>query len=137
MHQLNAPSPSLNGNYKVQTLTYGSGTDKHRPEYGEEATIITNTIDGIPFLDNWEGMSGWYRERFWGFDARELPVNGRVWYPEGEGPFPLALIVHGNHSMHDFSDEGYAYLGELMASRGFIFASVDQNFINSQLVRYP
>ncbi|TVZ21289.1 chlorophyllase-like protein [Dokdonia sp. Hel_I_63] len=134
---INAPSPSLNGNYKVQTLTYGSGTDKHRPEYGEEATIITNTIDGIPFLDNWEGMSGWYRERFWGFDARELPVNGRVWYPEGEGPFPLALIVHGNHSMHDFSDEGYAYLGELMASRGFIFASVDQNFINSSWSDIP
>lgn len=134
---IDAPSPSINGNYKVQTLAYGSGTDKHRPEYGEEATIITNTIDGVPFLDNWEGMSGWYRERFWGFDARELPVNGRVWYPEGEGPFPLALIVHGNHSMHDFSDGGYAYLGELMASRGFIFASVDQNFINSSWSNIP
>ncbi|WP_298329519.1 hypothetical protein [uncultured Dokdonia sp.] len=134
---IEAPSPSLNGNYKVQTLTYGSGTDKHRPEYGEDATMITNTIDGVPFLDNWEGMSGWYRERFWGFDARELPINGRVWYPEGEGPFPLALIVHGNHSMHDFSDKGYAYLGELMASRGFIFASVDQNFINSSWSDIP
>ncbi|WP_396597442.1 alpha/beta hydrolase family protein [Dokdonia sp. R86516] len=134
---IEAPSPSLNGNYKVQTLTYGSGTDKHRPEYGEEATMITNTINGIPFLDNWEGMSGWYRERFWGFDARELPLNGRVWYPEGEGPFPLALIVHGNHSMHDFSDQGYAYLGELMASRGFIFVSVDQNFINSSWSDIP
>ncbi len=134
---IEAPSPSPNGNYKVQTLTYGSGTDKHRHEYGEDATIITNTIDGVPFLDNWEGMSGWYRERFWGFDARKLPVNGRVWYPEGDGPFPLALIVHGNHSMHDFSDEGYAYLGELMASRGFIFASVDQNFINSSWSDIP
>ncbi|WP_405222311.1 alpha/beta hydrolase family protein [Dokdonia sp. Asnod1-B02] len=134
---IEAPSPSLNGNYKVQTLTYGSGTDKHRPEYGEDATMITNTIDGVPFLDDWEGMSGWYRERFWGFDARKLPVNGRVWYPEGEGPFPLALIVHGNHSMHDFSDKGYAYLGELMASRGFIFASVDQNFINSSWSDIP
>ncbi|WP_405250991.1 alpha/beta hydrolase family protein [Dokdonia sp. Asnod3-C12] len=134
---IEAPSPSLNGNYKVQTLTYGSGTDKHRHEYGEDATIITNTINGVPFLDNWEGMSGWYRERFWGFDARELPINGRVWYPEGEGPFPLALIVHGNHSMHDFSDQGYAYLGELMASRGFIFASVDQNFINSSWSDIP
>jgi len=137
IEHINVPSPSLKGNYKVQTLTYGSGSDKHRPEYGEEATIITNTINGVAFLDNWEGMSGWYRENFWGFDASELPVNGRVWYPEGKGSFPLVLIVHGNHSMHDFSDKGYAYLGELMASRGFIVASVDQNFINSSWSDIP
>ena len=47
-----------------------------------------------------------------------------------KGPFPLALIVHGNHSMQDFSDVGYGYLGELLASRGIIFASVDENFLN-------
>src|SRR4030042_474974 len=29
-----------------------------------------------------------------------------------------------------FSDPGYEYLGRLMASRGFIFASVDENFLN-------
>jgi hypothetical protein len=40
------------------------------------------------------------------------------------------LIVHGNHAMTDFSDPGYAYLGELLASRGFITVSVDQNFFN-------
>src|SRR5690606_21754269 len=33
-------------------------------------------------------------------------------------------------SMADVSDEGYAYLGELLASRGFIAVSVDQNFLN-------
>jgi hypothetical protein len=38
--------------------------------------------------------------------------------------------VHGNHNMKDFSDPGYAYLGELLASRGYIFASIDMNFIN-------
>ena len=32
--------------------------------------------------------------------------------------------------MEDFSDPGYAYLGELFASRGIIFASVDENYIN-------
>jgi hypothetical protein len=40
------------------------------------------------------------------------------------------LIVHGNHNYRDFSDPGYAYLGELLASRGFIMVSVDENFIN-------
>ena len=40
------------------------------------------------------------------------------------------LIVHGNHNWREFSDPGYGYLGELLASRGFILASVDENFIN-------
>jgi hypothetical protein len=35
--------------------------------------------------------------------------------------------------MEDFSDPGYGYLGELLASRGFIFVSVDENFFNSSL----
>jgi dienelactone hydrolase len=64
-----------------------------------------------------------------------MPVNGRVWYPQGNGPFPLVLIVHGNHNMKDFSDPGYGYLGELLASRGFIMASVDENFLNGGISR--
>jgi dienelactone hydrolase len=67
----------------------------------------------------------------------KLPLNARVWYPEGPGPFPLALIVHGNHNLADFSDPGYAYLGELLASRGFILASIDENFINGGLFHDP
>jgi hypothetical protein len=39
-------------------------------------------------------------------------------------------MVHGNHYMLDLSDPGYAYLGELLASRGFIAVSIDQNFLN-------
>ena len=35
--------------------------------------------------------------------------------------------------MKDFSDPGYGYLGELFASRGFVFASVDMNFINGSI----
>ena len=35
--------------------------------------------------------------------------------------------------MKDFSDPGYGYLGELLASRGFILVSVDENFINGNL----
>jgi dienelactone hydrolase len=70
------------------------------------------------------------RKDFWGFDLKKAPINGRVWYPDGAGPFPLVLIVHGNHNWREFSDPGYQYLGELLASRGFILASVDENFIN-------
>ncbi len=54
-----------------------------------------------------------------------------MWYPDGAGPFPLVLIVHGDHVMQEFSDPGYDYLGELLASRGFILVSVDANFLNA------
>jgi hypothetical protein len=70
------------------------------------------------------------RERYWGFGLTDAPLNGLVWAPVGRGPFAVALLVHGNHGMEDFSDTGYAYLGELLASHGFITVSVDENFIN-------
>lgn len=128
--QINMDSPASKGPYAVKQMTYGSGSDRHRPEYGSKVDEQTKVVDGHAFIDNWRGISGWWRERYWGFDAGELPINGRVWYPEGAGPFPLALIVHGDHEMQDYSDAGYDYLGELLASRGIILASVDQNFLN-------
>ncbi|MFC5626775.1 chlorophyllase/cutinase-like alpha/beta fold protein [Algoriphagus winogradskyi] len=126
-------SPGDNGEYLVKTITYGSGKDKHRPEFAEKVTFnfLTDSVNGVAFLDNWKGFSGWWREKYWGFDDKSLPINGRVWYPEGQGPFPLVLVVHGNHSMQDYSDPGYDYLGELLASRGMVLVSVDENFINS------
>ena len=127
---IKAPSPAQKGPYTVKTLTYGSGKNRHRLEFGEAVTIKTDSVNGIPFIDDWDGFGGWWREKYWGFDSRSLPLNARVWYPEGKGPFPLALIVHGNHSMQDYSDIGYGYLGELLASKGIILASVDENFIN-------
>jgi dienelactone hydrolase len=130
---LELPDPGLPGDHVVRTLTYGSGEDRRRPEYGQEVDLVSRTVDGSKLIDNWEGPGGWLRTRYWGFDETELPLQGRVWYPEGEGPFPLVLIVHGNHGMEDFSDPGYAYLGELLASRGFIFVSVDENFLNSSV----
>ena len=123
--------PSQPGPFRVLQLTYGSGTDRHRPEYGERVTNRTRTVDGSRLIERWSGRQGWARTKYWGFDAKKLPLQARVWYPEGTGPFPLVLIVHGNHLMEEYSDPGYAYLGSLMASRGFIFASVDENFLNS------
>ena len=124
---LSVPDPSQPGPYAVGTLSYGSGEDRYRREYGRGVDLITASVDGSAFVERWSGL----RTAYWGFGPQELPLNGRVWYPEGnEGPCPLVLIVHGQHPMHDFSDPGYAYLGELLASRGFIVASVDENFLN-------
>lgn len=132
-HQLiTAPNPGERGTYTVHTLYYGSGTDKRRAEYRDSVTIKTKTVDVSPFVQT-EPDNAKNREKDWGFGFSKVPINGRVWYPEGNGPFPLVLIVHGNHDPLDYSDPGYGYLGELLASRGFIFASVDENFINGNL----
>ncbi|HIG45188.1 MAG TPA: MFS transporter [candidate division Zixibacteria bacterium] len=125
------PDPSLIGPYEVENLTYGSGTDRHRPAFREDTAIVTASVDASPFIDGWDKNHGWSRTAYWGFDPTSFPLQARVWYPDGEGPFPLVLIVHGNHSMEEFSDPGYAYLGELLAGKGYILASVDQNFLNS------
>jgi len=127
------PDPSQPGPYDVLYMTYGSGEDIRRPEFGRNADLITETVDGRPFLTAWSDTSGEERKDFWGFDRDELPLQGRVWYPAGDGPFPLVLIVHGNHSMYEYSDPGYQYLGELLASRGYILVSVDENFINGRI----
>lgn len=123
-------SPALEGTYTVKTLNYGSGKDKHRSHFGADVDIKTDSINGVAFLDNWSGRSGWWRTKYWGFDSKALPLNAQVWYPEGDGPFPLVLVVHGNHSMQDYSEPGYEYLGKLLASRGMIVATIDENFIN-------
>ncbi len=128
-HQvLDAPNPARPGNMTVKTLFYGSGTDQRRPEFRDSVSIETETVDASKLVDL--GESAKERNGYWGFTPKEFPLNARVWYPEGTGPFPLVLIVHGNHNMRDFSDPGYGYLGELLASRGYIMASVDMNFIN-------
>ena len=127
---LNASNPAEPGAYEVRTLTYGSGNNRRRPEFGKEADLTTEPVDATLLLPEWKGFKARMRKWYWGHGIEETPINGRVWYPEGSGSFPLVLIVHGNHGMEDYSDPGYAYLGELLASRGFITVSVDQNLIN-------
>lgn len=134
---LSAPNPALPGSYAVKALMYGSGTDIRRPEYAKSVAIKTAAVDASLFFKDFKGWKANLRRYYWGFGMNKLPLNARVWYPDGAGPFPLALIVHGNHEMADFSDPGYEYLGRLLASRGFILASIDENFLNSGLFHDP
>jgi len=127
---LTAQNPAEPGAYAVKSFTYGSGTDKRRRAFRDSATVRTRSVNGTPFLRGIDAKAAKKRWKYWGFNEKALPLNGRVWYPDGAGPFPLVLIVHGNHDMKDFSDPGYEYLGQHFASRGFITVSVDQNFIN-------
>jgi len=118
--------PSQPGSYIYRQFTYASGKDKHRAEFGKDTELLSPSVDASAYIEHWP----WLREQFWGFDETALPLNGRVWLPEGDGPYPIMLMVHGNHLMEDFSDEGYGYLGELLASRGIAAVSVDENFVN-------
>ncbi len=128
-HQvLDAPNPGDAGDHPMLTFYYGSGTDRRRPEYRDSVRYVTPTVDASKLVDL--GESAKSRNEWWGFSPDSFPLNARVWYPDGPGPFPLVLVVHGNHDMEDFSDPGYDWLGEHLASRGFILASVDMNFIN-------
>ncbi|RIW27191.1 alpha/beta hydrolase [Bacillus salacetis] len=124
---IQAEDPSKPGEFNVNTFTYGSGMDKRRHEFAEGVEYRTDTLNASRVSGGWNK----YRTWFWGFDETEIPLNGTVWMPEGKGKFPLVLMVHGNHIMEEFSDEGYAYLGELLASRGYIAVSIDENFLNT------
>ncbi|MDF2627827.1 MAG: Chlorophyllase [Symbiobacteriaceae bacterium] len=128
---IGAGDPGAPGPYEVRTLTYGSGQDRRRTEYGARVALTTDPVDASPLLPMWAGFSGWVRRGYWGFGPGQVPVNARVWYPSGDGPFPLVLMAHGNHAMTVASETGYAYLGELLASRGYIVAAVDENFLNA------
>lgn len=126
MSPITDENPANKGNYNYTFFTYGSGHDLHRDKFGKNVDQVTPTVDASYFITKWDEK----REKFWGFDPSQLPINGRVWVPEGDGTFPIILMVHGNHTMEYLSTSGYDYLGELLASRGFIAISVDQDFIN-------
>jgi acetyl esterase/lipase len=127
---MEARDPAAPRPFEVRTLFYGSGTDRHRPEFGENVDLRTGPVDVRPFVQLGEFGAN-VRETYWGFGLDQVPLNGRVWYPDGNGPFPLVLIVHGQDYMTEPADTGYAYLGELFASHGLIAVSVDETFLNT------
>lgn len=127
-----AEDPAARGPHAVRLLTYGSGRDPYRPEYGDAVTIRSPSVDLGRVLPEWRGFRATHREWWWGFGLDDAPRNGRLHLPDTDAGNrrPVALIVHGNHRMEDFSDAGYDYLAGLLASHGIATASVDANFLN-------
>ena len=111
-------------------FTYSTGEDKHRNEY-KNPDFLSYSIDASEIMeDDWNQSKINWREVFWGFNKENIPLNGRLWIPDGNEKYPIVSIIHGNHSMQEFSDNGYNYIGEFLSSHGYIFNSVDQNFLN-------
>jgi hypothetical protein len=119
-------NPAENGTFNYTIHYYATAGQKINP-YPEQEIFFSRTADVSELLDGWSSI----RRSQLGFESDALPLNGKIWMPIGDGTFPLTLIVHGNHESGDRSDGGYDYLGELLASRGIIAVSVDENFFNS------
>lgn len=122
--------PSAPGPHEVELVSYGSA----QPGPGDlfaDVDVQTDPVDATSVIERWE--PGDRRSRAWGFDPSALPLNALVWAPAEGGPYPLVLIVHGNSPPRE-TVEGFDYLGELLASRGYVVASVDQTFVNSGIL---
>ena len=130
---IDVPHPNTPGNHQVKPISYGPAPEGGRAGLDQAADFESLSVDGSKLLDGWESGSGWWRSKFFGIDATTLPIRGAGHMPLGPGPFPVVLIVHGNHLMEDLSDGGYEYLTQHFASRGMLAVSVDQNFLNSSL----
>jgi hypothetical protein len=105
--------PALPGHYTVVSWEYKPDpANPGDPLWTDVSSYFNSPAGGVPYTMN------------------HVPLHGIVRYPSGHGPFPLVLIVHGNHDPAVSSELGYIYLVELLASHGFIAATVDENFLN-------
>lgn len=127
--------PVDQGTHEVRTVTYGSGAHQDAgpatPQRYVDPDVHTRPVDASDVLDGWQ--PGSTRSQVWGFDAGDLPLNATVWAPRTGDDHPLVLVAHGNGA-HADSELGFDYLGELLASHGYVVVAVDQGFLNTSLL---
>lgn len=126
----NISNPGEPGSYSVDSVVYAA------PNYTASESLSQYKVFETPtagFTTRSIDLSGITELGFsvdWSFNNAEIPINGLVQIPVGEGPFPLAVFAHGNHAPFENSTPGYLYLCSLLASHGIIAASIDVNFLN-------
>ena len=111
-----------NGSFEVDTLTYG-------PDESEDIVTQTYDMSGYDSVLNRNAL-GKLKSFFSDYDFAKAPVKGKIWYPAGGSGLPVLFFVHGNHDADTPSYLGYEYLGEYLASNGYVVVSVDENIIN-------
>jgi len=111
--------------YAQDGIKYPSTLNEYKLFESPERNYETKPISLVPF-------GGLPQNHNWPFTPNNVPLNGIIHLPEGNGPFPLVIIAHGNHSPIENSTVGYDYLGKMLSSQGVIFASIDANFLNGR-----
>jgi hypothetical protein len=62
---LTIADPGQPGPYAVQSLSYGNGQNRHRPEFGDNAALITPVVDGSALFGGYSGLSDTYYQWYW------------------------------------------------------------------------
>ena len=100
-------------------------------DYGPEEELEAGTVSLTRYMSrDTDELSGKYVDTYLDYSLSQVPLRGRVWYPAGGENCPVLFIAHGNHEITTESYLGYAYLGEYLASHGYVVVSVDQNACN-------
>lgn len=107
------------GHYTVLSATYDT----------KNADIISKTINLKSYASN-KGVAGYIKEKYQGYGLNEVPIRGKIWYPKEAQNCPVLFMIHGNHNYVEESYLGYEYLGQYLASYGYVMVSVDQNACN-------
>ncbi|MDE7243179.1 MAG: chlorophyllase [Oscillospiraceae bacterium] len=100
-------------------------------DYGPETDLESGTVNLSWYMSRDTGnITGNYVDAYWDYDLTAVPLAGRVWYPEDGKNCPVLFMAHGNHEITTESYLGYDYLGQYLASYGYVVVSVDQNACN-------
>lgn len=126
-------NPALPGPFAFSQVVYAAPGLNYSvsPDLAQYAVFQTPTAGYETRRINIADFSDIPASPVWPFTATHAPINGLLRVPQGAGPFPLFLIVHGNHSPIENSTLGYGYLLDLLASHGILAGSVDCNFLNN------
>ena len=112
-------SSRVMGAHEVMILDYGPGEN-----------LEPDPISLANYMTRGDDLTSIYVDNYLGYDVDEVPMRGRVWYPADAKNCPVLFIAHGNHVITTASYLGYDYLGEYLASHGYVVVSVDQNACN-------
>lgn len=108
------------GKYTPKSITYG---------VEPEDDIFSKTVN-LTTIEKPSDYQQWKLDKEFGRDFRNAQISGKIWYPEELKDCPALFIVHGAHNYRTPSHLGYDYLGEYLASHGYVVVSIDENMIN-------
>lgn len=108
------------GEEDIGIMTYGPGS---------EYDISTATIDMMNVVER-KGFVEKVLDMTCKSSFLKTPISGIIYYPQNTYNCPTLFIVHGAHNANTLSYLGYDYLGEYLASNGYVVVSVDENIVN-------